>query len=144
DALIKRRGDPPALTFLLGYESTPIRADESLYDLATWARTQEQLALYLERTPSAQVAAALSRDVADAAPFAGPPDAGYATWPEFRQRFGDHLIRFGHAIYDLDFAKAVPVDDPAPLLDTLKYFLTGQATDARVRRATAAARREQA
>ena len=32
--LIRRRDDPPAPTFLLGFDSTPIRAEKSLYDLA--------------------------------------------------------------------------------------------------------------
>ena len=38
DKLVRRDGDPPALTFLLGYDSEPIRAEKSLYDLAAWAR----------------------------------------------------------------------------------------------------------
>jgi pyruvate,water dikinase len=59
DKLIKRASDPPALTLLLGFESTPIRAEKSLYDLAVWARSQEELAAALEKTPSAQIAAAL-------------------------------------------------------------------------------------
>ncbi|GHO71742.1 hypothetical protein KSC_106340 [Ktedonobacter sp. SOSP1-52] len=42
--LIKRRDDPPALTFLLGFESEPIRAEQSLYDLAQWVREQPALA----------------------------------------------------------------------------------------------------
>ena len=44
ERLLKRRGDPPALTFLLGYESEPIRAERSLYELAQWARAQAGLA----------------------------------------------------------------------------------------------------
>ena len=32
--LIKRRDDPSAPTYLLGYDSLPIRADKSLYSLA--------------------------------------------------------------------------------------------------------------
>lgn len=35
--LIKRRDDPSAPTFLLGYDSLPIQADKSLYNLAEWA-----------------------------------------------------------------------------------------------------------
>ena len=34
DRLVRRDGDPPAQTFLLGYDSEPIRAEKSLYDLA--------------------------------------------------------------------------------------------------------------
>ena len=36
--LARRKDDPPALTFLLGFDSAPIQAEKSLYDLATWAR----------------------------------------------------------------------------------------------------------
>jgi len=31
-----------------------------------------------------------------------------------------YLNHFGHTIYDLDFAKSVPADDPAPLLEAFK------------------------
>ncbi len=32
--LVHRPGDPPAATFLLGFDSAPIRAERSLFDLA--------------------------------------------------------------------------------------------------------------
>ena len=38
EQLVRRSGDPPALTFLLGIPSTPLRAEQSLFELATWAR----------------------------------------------------------------------------------------------------------
>lgn len=66
------------------------------------------------------------------------------TWSGFRQRFAAHLARFGHMIYDLDFAKAVPADNPAPLLETLKFDLRGDAPDPSVRQADSAAAREHA
>jgi rifampicin phosphotransferase len=134
--LIKRSGDPSALTFLLGYDSAPIQAEESLYELAAWARAQTGLAAFLEDTASVQIVVAL----AGAAP-AGIPSA---TWDEFSQRIAAYLGRFGYAIYDLDFAKPVPADDPAPLFETLKFFLTGRAADPLLRQAAAAARRETA
>jgi pyruvate,water dikinase len=103
-----------------------------------WARGQEELAAALAKAPSAQIAAALSPS---APGLPGVPDD---LWRAFRERFAAHLARFGHAIYDLDFAKAVPVDDPAPLLDALKFFLTGQAADPYVRQMEAAQRRREA
>jgi pyruvate,water dikinase len=135
--LAKRKEDPPAVTFLLGFDSAPIQAEKSLYDLATWACQQSELAAYLTRAPSAEIAAYLS------APEPSPiPDPD--TWREFFRRFAQHLDRFGHTIYDLDFAKALAADEPAPLLETLKYFLTGQARSPHERQAAAAAAREQA
>ena len=44
ERLVRRPGDPPAVTFLLGFDSAPIRAEQSLFDLAAWARTRPALA----------------------------------------------------------------------------------------------------
>jgi phosphohistidine swiveling domain-containing protein len=41
DRLVRRASDPPAATFLLGFDSEPIRAEKSLYDLACWARDHD-------------------------------------------------------------------------------------------------------
>ncbi|HZU03172.1 MAG TPA: PEP-utilizing enzyme, partial [Ktedonobacteraceae bacterium] len=133
--LIKRRDDPAALTFLLGYDSAPIRAEQSLYDLAQWVRGQAGLAEALQNMSGTQFMAAYRGDDASNIP---------ATWSEFRQRFAAHLARFGHTIYDLDFAKAVPADDPEALLETFKFFLSGEAPNPQARQAKAAAAREQA
>ncbi len=42
--LVRRRGDPAASTFLLGFDSAPILAEKSLYDLAIWTRGHQELA----------------------------------------------------------------------------------------------------
>src|SRR5262249_48881855 len=65
-------------------------------------------------------------------------------WPTFWRRLAAHLARFGHTIYDLDFAKPVLADDPAAVLETLKFFLGGQAPDPYQRQAAAKTAREQA
>jgi pyruvate,water dikinase len=134
--LIKRRSDPAAVTFLLGFDSAPIRAEKSLYDLATWARTQPVLADYLTRATGEDIAARYASP--------GAPIADADSWRAFAGRLTEHLHRFGHAVYDLDFAKPVPAEQPGPLLDTLKYLLTGQARNPHERQATAGAAREQA
>src|SRR5207237_8335696 len=105
-------------------------------DLATWARARADLAAYLARTPSTRIAEGLD----GVAPQGVAEDA----WREFRSRLEKHLARFGHAIYDLDFAKETPADNPAPLLEALAFFLHGQGADPHARREEAAARRAQA
>ncbi|MBN1877713.1 MAG: hypothetical protein JXA33_26050, partial [Anaerolineae bacterium] len=55
DKLIRRDGDPGALTYLLGFDSTPILAEESLYDIAAWCHTRPALAAYVTETPAAQL-----------------------------------------------------------------------------------------
>ena len=134
--LIKQEDDPEALTYLLGFASTPILAEESIFDIAAWCRTRPALAAYVTETPAAQLAAHL----------AGPAPSGVEAedWLEWQNRWDAHLRQFGHIIYDLDFAKPLPVDDPAPLLDTCKMFLGGQLPDPYARQQAAAERREQA
>jgi len=134
--LIKRKGEPPALTFLLGFDSAPIRAEKSLYDLAMWARQQAELADYLARTSSKDLAAACESQSV-------PLGAGDG-WREFTRRFAEHLSHFGHVVYDLDFAKIVPAEAPASVLETLKYFVAGQGRNPYERQEAAVAAREQA
>ncbi len=136
EKLLKRRADPTALTLLLGYDSAPIRAEESLYDLAQWARTQDELSNVLQNMSGAQFVSAYRTRHVDG--------VEEELWSEFCQRFTVHLAHFGHAIYDLDFSKPVPADDPAALLETLKFFLSGKAADPRLRQATSTKAREQA
>ncbi len=137
NTLIRRRDDPPAPTFLLGFDSTPIRADKSLYDLAEWARGRTDLAAFLHNTPTPQLASQLENG-------GSPRGAEPADWREWRNRFRSHLQRFGHTIYNLDYANPVPADDPVPLLETFKLFLSGQGVNPHTRQQAAAERRKQA
>jgi phosphohistidine swiveling domain-containing protein len=135
DRLVKREGDPPAATLLLGTDSTPIRAEKALYDLAQWCREHGDLAAYLLETPSDQIAAELADDETQ-------PDV--AQWREWQQRFRDYLAQYGYAIYDLDFAKPLPADEPLPLLEALKLFSRGGGTNPHTRQQTLLERREAA
>ncbi|HEY4036900.1 MAG TPA: PEP/pyruvate-binding domain-containing protein [Ktedonobacteraceae bacterium] len=134
---LKGRHAPSALTFMLGFDSAPIQAEKSLYDLAQWVRGQPELAAELANMSSEQFNTVYHEQAARAVIVEG-------AWSEFWQRLADHLARFGHTIYDLDFAKAVLADDPVPVLETLKFFISGQAPDPYERQQTTAAAREQA
>jgi pyruvate,water dikinase len=134
--LIKRKSDPPALTFLLGFDSSPIRAEKSLYDLAMWARGQDELAGHLARTSGKEIWADCETR--------SSPIAAAESWREFSARLAEHLDHFGHAVYDLDFAKSVPSENPASLLEALKYYLAGQGRSPYERQAAATVARKQA
>ena len=67
-----------------------------------------------------------------------------ATWQEWCDRFQQHLAIHGHTVYSLDIAVAVPADDPAPLLGTLRFYLGGGGADPARRQQQAAQRREEA
>jgi phosphohistidine swiveling domain-containing protein len=135
--LIRRRSDPTAPTFLLGYNSIPIQAEKSLFDLALWARERPELASYIRETPTPELADQILQE--DLPPHAPPDD-----WRAWQRRFQEHIARFGHMIYNLDFAIPVPTDDPAPLLETCKLMITGQGTNPHERQKAAEARREAA
>lgn len=133
EKMIRREGAPPATTFLMGYDSTPIRAEKSLYDLAMGCQAQDDLVAYLLETPTEQLVAQLAGGQA--------PANG---WREFRARLQAHLRNYGHIIYTLDFGQQLPLDDPTPVLQTLKMYLAGQGTNPHERQAAAAEKRNQA
>jgi pyruvate,water dikinase len=136
DRLIRRPGDPPAQMFLLGFDSAPIWAEKSLYGLAAWCRERPGLAAALLGTPSNRALDLLETDLS-------PAGVDEAAWREYVSRFREHLDRHGRMIYDLDFAKPVPADDPAPTFDALKYYLRGEGKDPGERQRAAAGRREE-
>ncbi|MBD1591642.1 phosphoenolpyruvate synthase [Arthrobacter sp. S1_S22] len=136
DKLVRRAGDPPAQTFLLGYDSEPIRAEKSLWDLAAWARSDPGLASVLLERPTAELAECQRT---------GSPPAVVddALWQEWRFAFREHLDLYGHAVYNLDFATPVATDDPSTLLATVKFYLRGQGTDPHERQRLLTRRREE-
>ncbi|MFJ6346383.1 PEP/pyruvate-binding domain-containing protein [Pseudarthrobacter oxydans] len=136
DKLVRRAGDPPAQTFLLGYDSEPIRAEKSLWDLAAWARSDPGLASVLLERPTAE----LTECQRTGSPPAGVDDA---LWQEWRFAFREHLDLYGHAVYNLDFATPVATDDPSTLLATVKFYLRGQGTDPHERQRLLTRRREE-
>jgi rifampicin phosphotransferase len=135
--LVRREGDPPAQTFLLGFDSMPIQAEKSLYDLGIWSRGHSNLARALAGTPSVEVLDLLQAEEP-------PSGVDREVWREWRSRFHSHLNRYGHTVYNLDFVNPVPADDPAPLLDTLKFYLKGEGQNPYERQGRLATRREEA
>ncbi|GGL12210.1 PEP/pyruvate-binding domain-containing protein [Nocardia jinanensis] len=133
---IRRGDDPSATTFLLGFDSKPIRAEQSLFDLAAWVRTIPGLAERITCLSSEE------RTRFGAAPGTGEP--ADSAWREFGARFRAHLSEFGDMVYDLDFAKPLPADDPAAQLRTLEYFLGDDARDPHQRRDAARQSRDEA
>jgi phosphohistidine swiveling domain-containing protein len=137
ERLIRRPGDPSAPTFLMGFDSIPIRAEKALYDLAQWCRERATLADYLSGTTSEEI-------VVLTAGGRVPSGLDAGDWRDWQERFQVHLERYGYSIYTLDFGNDLPMDDPTPLLDMLKLFLTGQGKIPYERQRASAERREAA
>ncbi|HYR91171.1 MAG TPA: PEP/pyruvate-binding domain-containing protein [Terriglobia bacterium] len=137
ERFVRRSDEPQALTFILGFESEPIRAEKSLWDIAEWCRALPGLSAYLLRTEAQMLASVLNDERV-------PREVDAKDWHEWQRRVLAHLQTYGHSIYDLDFAKRLPVDDPTPWLETLKCFVSGRGNNPHTRQQTAAAEREQA
>jgi phosphohistidine swiveling domain-containing protein len=120
--LVKHLDDPPAPTFLLGFDSTPIRAEKELYDLAQWIRENESLQQYLQSTSIDEI-------IKDFESGQCPPEVAAGSWQAWQACFQDYLQDYGYSIYDLDFAKPLPMHDPTPILGTLKMYLEGKGRD---------------
>ena len=135
--LIRREDDPSAPTYLLGSDSLPIQAEKALYDLAGWCQGHDDLAAYLVSAPVAQLAERLDRDEV-------PPEVDGDDWRAWQERFRAYLDRYGHSIYDLDFAKPIPAHAPAPPLQTLQVFIRGQGRDPHARQQRLFEQREEA
>jgi phosphohistidine swiveling domain-containing protein len=133
----RREGDPVAPAFVMGYDTTPVQSEKSLYDLAIWAKSQPGLAAYLLETPTRNIITAL--EITDA-----PIGVAAEEWAEWQARIDAHLEAFGYLFYDLDFAKPVPAEDPTPLLEAAKMYLRGEGADPHERHQELDQRRQQA
>ena len=58
--------------------------------------------------------------------------------------FQAHLQSFGHIIYNLDFAYALPLDHPELFIETCKMYLRGEGVNPHQRQHASEERREQA
>jgi pyruvate,water dikinase len=132
ERLLRRPGDPAAEVFLLGYDSEPIRAERDLYDLAQWVRSRPD------------VVAALADPAVDALAATAPSGVDAVGWAEWQQRLAAHLAEHGHTLYNLDFVNPVAADDPAPVLQAMRFAMRPEAPDPRARQAKASAAREEA
>lgn len=121
----------PVEVYLLGLESTPLRAEQALWQLGQWVREDPALA------------GALADPAVD--PRGTAPDGVPAEqWAAWQERFAGYLDEYGHTVYDLDFVNPVPADDPAPILQALRFVLRGEAVDPFARQARLAADRVRA
>ena len=133
-AMAKREGDPPATTLVMGYNNIPVQAEKSLYDLATWCQADEQLADYILATPSEALAEQLRQNKP-------PLRVSAEQWQAFQENFNQHLRQFGYMVYELDFAKPLPLDDPTPMLETIKMYLRGEGVNPHERQQSSEAKR---
>ena len=117
--LIRKEGDPEPPAFLMGFENIPLKSEKALYDLASWCRNQPELFVYLQET-NVDI---LREDIQlNKRPDRIPEEI----WEEWLGGFQEYLQEYGYLIYDMDFAKPLPMDEPQPMLTTFKLYLGDQ------------------
>jgi phosphoenolpyruvate synthase/pyruvate phosphate dikinase len=119
EKLVRQNGDPAASTFLMGFDNIPLKSEKALFNLAGWCQDQPMLNKYLIDTPSEKI-------VVDLTQIEGPSKVDQHIWDQWQQRFSEYLDKFGYSIYDMDFAKPLPMNEPEPILEMLKLFIAGQ------------------
>jgi len=135
--LIKREQDPDPVVYLMGFETTALQAEKSLFNLAQWLKTHPNLAAYVQDTPAETLLEDMRSNTAPAAVALGQ-------WQEWIARFQQHLEKFGRTSYEFDFANPTVYEAPAPLLEVIKAFLKDQAGSPYDRQQKTVERREEA
>ena len=137
EKLVRKDGDPSASTYLMGFDNIPLKSEKALFDLAVWCQEQAPLAVHLVETPSEQLVEELAQEIA-------PENIEQLIWDEWQQRFREYLNQYGYSIYDMDFAKPLPMDEPEPILEMLKLFIAGKERSPYERQQSFTTKREQA
>ena len=133
--LAKKEGDPEAAVLIMGWDSIPIRAEKSLYDLAQWVLQDEALAQHVLETPGASLTAQLFNSTHP------PQGISPQVWQSLAERLQTHLDQFGYLIFQLDFAEPLPRDHPEIMLETIKMFLRGEGSNPYQRQAASEQKR---
>jgi rifampicin phosphotransferase len=134
--MISRKDEPKPESLLLGLETTPLRAEKSLFDLGLWIREHTTLRDFTLQASTEELVAALRAD-------STPEPLPAADWSEFKSRFEKYLDEFGHTSYEFDFMNPTPAETPAVILDALKLYAAGKGTDPYTRQREADQLREE-
>ena len=137
NSLVKRKNDPEFTTFLFGFETMPVRSEQSLFDIAAWLKKNPLLADYTLRTPTSDLVAALKTDAA-------PEGISAESWLELCSRLDTHFDQFGRTAYEYDFANPTPAEEPSPQFEAIKLFVEDKAINPYARHQEAVEKREQA
>jgi pyruvate,water dikinase len=135
--LVSRKDDPDPTAFLFGFDTVPIQAEKSLYDLAMRAAGEPDLRAYLLETPSQDLVTHLRNAHA-------PAGVRSEVWSAWRDRFRAHLDAYGDTVYEYDLLNPTPTEAPEPLLEAVRMYLDGKGKNPHERQQEAIQRREQA
>ncbi len=118
---------PTSGSYLRGFPSKTVEAQVQTEEIARQIRASDELRQGVSAAPAHQLLDVL----------AGSPDG-----LPVLEAIHDYLDRYGHQIYNLDFVAPTQVDEPLPVLLSIKGALAHPEQDARAHQARLAAQRE--
>ena len=113
--------------FLRGFPSPTVDAEAELEGLAGRIRASDELRAVVTDTPTRSLPEALKSTTAG---------------QELLTGFARYLEQYGHQVYNLDFVVPTQVDDPLPVLLSLKAMVQRSGHDPRARQRTIVAERD--
>jgi rifampicin phosphotransferase len=122
----RRRGLSSA-HFLRGFPSRALDAEAELQSIAQQVRASDELRELVQATPARRLLDALSASSSGRVALA---------------RLQQYLDRYGHQVYNLDFAEPTQAEDPMPVVLSLKRQVQQVSTDVRARQAEMVRERE--
>lgn len=130
DKKIKPKVNIPSHVFMLGDNTAPILADKALYALAQEIKEDVQTKEFVMKKSSDEIRALMeNKGIEDDA---------------FYKKFKAYLDVHGNMIYDLDFSKLTPHDDPRPIIEALKIYVADLGEDPIKRQKVSLLKREEA
>jgi phosphohistidine swiveling domain-containing protein len=114
--------------FLRGFPSPTVDAEAELEGLAERIRASDELQSLVSATPAAGVPEALRRST--------------SVGQDLLTAFSRYLEGYGHQVYNLDFVAPTQVDDPLPVLLSLKAMAQRPGRDPRARQQAIVAERD--
>lgn len=133
----ERNGITDMSIFLVGFETASLKAEKSLYEIAMWVKQNSKFTQYIIETPAKKI-------VSDIDSFTLFESIALEVFEEWKLKMQKHLAKYGSACYEYDFAISTPLEDPLPIIESIKTFVSGEGKNPFDRQKMATQKRQKA
>jgi pyruvate,water dikinase len=137
NGFVRKKQDPQASAFLMGFDTSGLAADKLLFDICEWVRTQPLLMEYLLKTPSKKLSEDYLQTVC-------PDISDRSVWNSWQERITRYFTLYGRTAYDFDLVSPTPCEAPETVFEAIGAFLAKKAESPWERQKKATEKRKQA